>query len=405
VRPKGPSSWWSPISLGIAALLLLLAPLPALRTLTTVHIPTGLDPVDLLVVAAITVAVLTGVRLRSHEWVWLGAACGLNLALLLGAWLRRYGHEITRETIALYAHPVAIVVAGTLGALLAGRGESRRTNVALVMAIGFVILGLSIFVDGLGFYSPPVPKLTGPLALQRNGGFMLQGNEAGALYATYAVPCAVLLAAIGRQRLAVALLAFSLVAIAVTGSRESIGTFGVTLLVGALLTGRIARVRYAVVALVAFVSAWAIAAPGAFANISSDTNSFLSGRPTLWRDALHYLAKDDHWLVGGGLGGYERYVQGKLGHPFTTHSEPLRLLVDGGVLMLLGYLVLIVVLWWLAGRVGGPIGLALRTAVFGFVLIGLVKDFGPFTRPAAWLWALAALALAALDEREPQQSA
>jgi O-antigen ligase/polysaccharide polymerase Wzy-like membrane protein len=388
----------------LAAALLLLAPLPALRDLTEIAIPAGLDPVNGLVVLALVAALVVGIRLRAREWGWLFAVAALNLALLLVAWLRRYGHEVSRESVALYGHQVVIVFAGTLAALLAGRGERARERVALVLWAGLVVLALSIFAEALGVYNPPVAERSGVLAVQPNGGFMLQANEAGALFATYGVPTAVLLRVAGRQRFAVGLLALSLAALAVTQSRESIGTFGVALLAGAVLTGYIARARYGLVALVAFVSSWAIAAPGAFAKISSDTNTFLSGRPSLWHEALRYLGQDNNWLWGGGLDGFESYVQRKLGHPFTTHSEPFRLLVDGGVIMLAGYVVLVLALWWLALRAGGTIGLALQVGVLSFVLVGLVKDFGPFTRAAAWLWALAALAVLAIEDQRAADS-
>ena len=395
-------AWRHPaVGLGLAFALLVLAPLPGLRDLLEAPIPAGLDPVIVLVVISVFAAGLGALTMPVNREPLLILAIGLNFELLVIAWFRTEA-SASGGSLALIGHPAAVVLAGFLAAQLVAP-EKARATIALGLALGLGIVALSVFADAVGLYNPPVPELSGPLLVKPNGGLMLQGNEAAALLAVFVLPAVVLLRAVRRPRLAVIVFVLCVAAIPVTRSREAVVVLLVAGAAFLLLTRKIGFRTLVFAAAAVIGIAAAIALPHFLDHPAASLTSWSSGRTNIWKQAFVYLGHSPHWLIGGGLNDFETFVQHTwLGLPWTTHNEPLRLLVDGGPLMFLGYVLLIVVLWRLASRTEQHVGVALKITLVSIIVLGLFKDAGVFTRGVAWLWPLAALAV--LHARSPAEA-
>jgi hypothetical protein len=314
----------------------------------------------------------------------------VNLELLAIAWYRAYGGHPSANTVGTLAHSAVLFVAGAAAVMCVGREEATQL-VALATAGSLALVSVSVLAELAGLYHPPVQQVAGPLAVKLEGGIMLQANEAGALLGTFGVPTLILLRHEGYRLLAYGLLAVEVPALLVTRSREGIAAFVIGLLALAALEGRRRLVLGSVGAIVAGLILAAVAMPTRASHAIHNPNAYLKGRPTLWREAVDFVRAGNVWLNGGGLNRFETYIHGVLGYSVTTHMEYFRLLVDGGLLMVAAWIVLLAVMWLAARDAGGAEGRALQVAVVCTAAIGLARDNGPFTRGSAWLWALAAL--------------
>jgi hypothetical protein len=381
-----------------AILVLAIAPLPSVEQILGVSAHAGLDAVDILVFLALGIALTRAAPFPFLEERPFVVVTALNFALLVVAWYRSYGNDtVVLQSLALILHPAVVFLAGVLAVQLVAPEQARAT-VAWGMTGMLFVVGLFVFAQAIGIYSPPgyTP------GVKANGGLMLQGNEAAALFSTFAVPAFVLLRAIGRVRIGIALLAFSLPVLLVTVSRSSLLIFPITLVALAVFDRR-AQTARAVLVVIVFSAVYLgtigrarthEVVQGLTAH-SISSNETLNGRPYIWRLAIRYLDQDSHWLVGGGLNSFDAYtaLDPRLGAgTYTTHNTWLRQLVNGGFFMAGGYLLFLIALWQLSRRSNAPEAVALRVAVVGTILLGLTKDVSPFDRGGAWLWTLAALA-------------
>jgi O-antigen ligase len=394
-----------------ALLILTLAPIPSVEQLLGVSARAGLDIVNILVVFALGMAITRALHFPLLDERLVIAVTVLNFGLLLIAWYRGYvGQSGAFGSLTLVLHPAVVFVAGVLVVQLLDP-HSATEWVGLGMAGMLVVVGVSSLAQAIGLYTP-----AGLAAgVKVNGGIMLQGNEAAALFSTFAVPAFVLLRAVGRHRLGVALLLFSLPVLLVTQSRTSLIILPLSLLALAIFDRRAQTAR--VVAGVAILGVIYVGTVGrsstqqiiqSLTQHSLGSNQTLSGRPYLWNKAIEFLDLDSHWLYGGGLNAFERFtaLDPKLSNAgFTTHNVWLRQLVNGGVLMAIGYLVFLLGLWRLSKKTSSPPAIALRVALVATILLGLTKDLNPFDRGGAWLWTLAALAALPAAATAPVQTA
>jgi hypothetical protein len=379
-------------------LVLAIAPLPSVEQLLGVSVHAGLDAIDILVFLGLGIALSQGLRFPFAEERPFAVVAALNFGLLVVAWYRSYGSAAAAlGSIPLILHPLVIFLAGLLVVQLVAPDEARAT-VAWGLAGMLFVVGLSVIAQAIGIYTPNgyTP------GVKANGGLMLQGNEAAALFSTFGVPAFILLRSIRRVGVGVALLVFSVAVLLVTASRSSLLIFPVTLLALAIFDRRSQTAKAVLIVLILCgIYAGTIGRTRTEHIVTSLTshplrsNQTLSGRPYIWGQAVRYLDQDSHWLVGGGLNSFEAYTAldprlGAAGH--TTHNTWLRQLVNGGAFMAGAYLLFLIAVWRLSRRTSSPPALALRVALVATILLGLTKDLSPFDRGGAWLWTLAALA-------------
>lgn len=384
-----------------AVVVFVLAPLPALDALTGITLPAGLDPFEILVLIGAGVALQTEAArpVRGRRVLW--TLLIVNFALLLLAWYRTYGEQaLTADSVALVLRPAATVAAGIIAVRLLPPSKVVRT-LALAISIALLLVAASIVLQRLGLFSTPYHEENVlRLGSKQYGGLMLDGNDAGWLFAIFAVPAFLLLRAVNLRSLGFVVLLSAIPVLLITLSRSSIAAFIVSLT--ALLFLDRARMRGVATALivVAVAVAWAAtvgqsqitALEQSFSRYPGDRNAALSGRETIWTAAQDFLAADKRrWVVGGGLDSFRDFAESTpLRSGFATHNSALKQVTNGGLVMLAAYLLLFIAMWWLSGRAEPTLRMALRVALVGFLVVGLSGDLDFFSPAAAWLWALAA---------------
>jgi O-antigen ligase len=383
-----------------AVVVLALSPIPSIDGLVGVSLPTGMDPLTLLVVVGLGLT-LQRFRLRLGATPLLTWLVALNLAVLTVAWLRTYGQgEISPSSLALFLKPGIVVLAGVLVVGLLPP-EKRLRTLAYGMAGALLVVALSVVLHRAGLYRTAYQVANEQrLGFKQYGGLLGNGNTAGSFLAAFTLPAFVLLRGAGSRVLPWVLLAVTMPVLLVTFSRGSIIAFGVTLAALAVLyhrrlEGVLIAAGTALAGLVWSLTAGNSAATFLLENLSQrqgDANSQLSGRLDIWDRTFDYLNADPaRWLVGGGLDAVRDFnLSSSLGGSFATHSAYLEHIANGGIVDLGLYAALCVVLFVLARGVRTPEGLALQLCVVATLVLGIASNFDLFTRHAAWVWVLAA---------------
>ena len=394
-----------------AVTIFVLAPLPALDTFFGFSLPAGLDPFDFLVVIGAGVALQVDAPgpLRGRRLLWVALVA--SAALLTLAWYRTYGQATGSGVVSFIVRPFAGVVAGLLVARLVPRERLVRT-IAVAMAFSLLLVYASVVLQRLGVFSfghqaEDVSRDVATLRGARYGGLMESGNDAGALIALFAVPTYVLLRSMRMNVLGSVVLFASVPLLLLTVSRGATVAFLVSLLLLLILDRRAARgmrMAFGVLAVAAVLVTTVGQTQLRFFEttlLENDTNVALNGRQDIWKNATQFLAdKPSRWVVGGGLDAFRSYAQTtSLGGSFATHNAALKLLTNGGAIMLAVWILLLLGLWSLTRRADPDLALALRIALIGVVVVGLTSDTDVLSRPAAWIWALAgAVAASRTDE-------
>ncbi len=393
-------SLYSPQTLATA--LLLLAPLPSLGAALGIPVPLGLEPFDVLALIGLGVLIIRGTPLFALPSRWLRGLIGVNILLLVIAWYRTYGQgAISASDMALIVKPVVLIVAGFLVVALLDPRRARET-VALGLFWALVVIGLSVFLQRAGLYTPSV---TGPSLVTggepKPGGILLAGNTAGPVIAAFTLPAYMLLRSVGRERLGVALVIFAFPVLLATLSRGSLVTFAAALVVFALFERRRLRNALIVLGVAACGLAWVVTAgQGEEQQIISsvqvnegNTNAQLNGRIGIWDTAWEYLGDPPHLLVGGGLDDFRDFASATtLQNAFATHDTLLYGLTTGGILMAAAIFGLFLWLLLAPGVRDPDLRVALRLAIVGLLVAGVTADITPFDPMVAWLWVLVALA-------------
>jgi len=383
---------------GYAFVILMLAPLPAIGELVGATVPLGLDPLDVMVVVGCAVMIQQSRRQRFLGRRVTGLVV-VSLAIFVFQWYRTYGADaFTGSAAALLIKPVIVLLAGITLVNLLGRSNLAEILGSGMAAVLFLV-GMSVVLQRVGLYhTAHQVAYEESLGAKQYGGLMLDGNSLGALFGIFAVPTYVLLAANGR-RWAVITLVFAVPILLISLSRSGIAAFFTGLVALALLDRQ--RMRGARIVVIVGVGAaiWAatlgreqiVTLRATLTGYSYDPNAALSGRAAIWRQARNFLNDGHHWLFGGGLDSFRDYaLSSPLHHAFATHNLYLRLLTNGGVLMALAFVALVIGLWMLGRSAQSPEGLALRIALASMLVLGLTLDFDIFSRLSVWLWVLAA---------------
>lgn len=391
----------SPVA--FAVVVLALAPLPDVGALVGVSVPVGFDPVTLLVALGAGMALQRGVSFpfrNERALVWL--TC-LGLGLLAIAWFRTYGRDAaTAASVALLVKPAIIVAAGVLAVHMLPRTRVEET---LALALGGILLviGLSVAVQRLGLYTTVAQEANAAkLQLKQYGGVMISGNDAGAIVAVFTLPAFVLLRSVGRSMFAATVLLAAVPVLLITMARASMIALVCGLAALAVLDRRGARGARVALGVVGAAAIWTatIGRPQAdilvtnLQSTSGDANATLSGRSAIWEEVPRFLDQSDQsWLVGGGLDSFKAYAETALGNAFATHNAYFAYLTNGGAIMLVAAVALLVAMWNASGRTNDSVRVALRTAVVSIAVLGLSANVDVFTRSAAWIWPLAAAAV------------
>jgi O-antigen ligase len=386
-----------------AVIVLAVAPLPDLGALVGVSVPVGFDPVTLMAALGAGIAVQRGVSFpfrNERGLVWL--TC-LGLGLLAISWFRTYGQDDTTASgFALLVKPTIIVAAGVLAIHLLPR---TRVEEVLACALGGILLaiGVSVVLQRLGLYTTVAQEANAEkLQLKQYGGVMISGNDVGAIVSVFTLPAFVLLRSIGHRTFAATVLLASFPVLLITMARASIVALVCGLAAFAVLDRRAARGARIALGVVAAAALWTATigrqeADTLITNLQStsgDTNATLSGRSVIWEEVPRFLDQGDHrWLTGGGLDSFKSYAETALGNAFATHNAYLAELTNGGAIMLVAAVALLVALWRAAGRAQESVSVAVRTAVVSIAVLGLSANVDVFTASAAWIWPLAAAAV------------
>jgi hypothetical protein len=386
-----------------------LAPLPSIGALVGASIPLGLDPLDVLVVMALSVAMLRGTPAAFREERPLLRLIGLNLAVFVVAWYRTYGGHVTGSGIGALVKPVVVLLAATCVLQLL-EPEERVDRAARAMGWALIVIAASVLLQRLGVYrTAHQTQYDVILGAKQYGGLMLDGNSAGGLFAVFALPVYVLLRSSGARTLGIAVLAAAVTVLLISLSRSSVagaaaGLASLVMLQRRRLEGARLSVGLAAIGGLAALTVGRGELSQFAKSLSgyhSDPNAALSGRLAIWRQARIFLDQGHHLVFGGGLDSFRAFaLSGPLQHAFATHSVVLRLLTTGGVIMLALFAALIFALWLVGRTPSTDVGVALRLAVVSFLVVGLALDVDVFARTWTWLWLLAGLA--AYDRLGPQ---
>ena len=224
--------------------------------------------------------------------------------------------------------------------------------------LGVVVLTMLFQRAGLYHTVAASTSLQGAGA-KKNGGILLDTNNVGAIVSSFAVPNFLLLRAADMRKIGIWVLVGAIPVLVMTFSRSGILAFVASVLfLAALDRKRLTGARIAVTA-AAFGGLW-IATLGAgpghqllerYASQRSDTNAIAQRRVSIWHQTIIYLdIHPSRWIWGGGLDDFKNFaVLGPLGNGFAPHSLILRLLTDGGFVMLSVYFALLLVLLVEAG--------------------------------------------------------
>jgi hypothetical protein len=391
-----------------AFIVLAVAPLPDAGTLVGVSVPPGFDPLTLLVALGAILAVHSGVSFpyrNAPGLVWL---TGLSLVLLAISWMRTYGQDaIDGTTIALLLKPAIVVAAGVLVVLLLPRARVEQT-LGLAMGGALLVIGASVALQRLGVYTSAAQLANADrLQLKQYGGLMISGNDAGAVVAAFTIPAYVLLRSAGYRGFGLCVLLASFPIMLITLARGSLVALMCSLAALAVLDRRAVRGARTVVGVLVVGVVWTLTVGRGQADIlltslqstSGDTNATLSGRSVIWDEVPVFLDQGhQRWLFGGGLDSFRAHTEAALGNAFATHSAYFAFLTNGGMLMLVTAVALLVALWHVAGRGRDSMRLALRTALVAVAVMGLSANVDVFTLAIAWIWPLAMAAMVLRDE-------
>jgi O-antigen ligase len=389
----------------LACTIVVLMPFSSVQAAVGVHLPAGLDPIDLLVVLAVLIGAGSLADGARRDKTVLGALIGLNVGLLVIAWWRTYGHgSISVSSTALVIKPAIEIAAGFLAIRLIPPAERMRT-LGTIMAIMLFAVGGSVFLQRLGLYHTSF-EASHELNIKKYGGILLDGNDAGAFLAMFSVPTYLILRATGRGRWGFAILALAFPVLLITLARGAMVAFALTLVFLAILDGRRAETLLVLCVVVALGVAWATT--GGQSQVQSieqrlaqeqfDPNAQLSGRLSIWQQAFQFLNEDkQRWVIGGGLNSFKSFAgTTTLQGDFATHNALLAYLTDGGVFMAAAFYLLL--LWLLLGRLrirADPVlRSALRIAVISYVVVGATAVMTITNPTGSWIWLLAAAVLA-----------
>jgi O-Antigen ligase len=391
----------SPVAFAVTVLAM--APLPDVGALVGVSVPVGFDPVTLLVAVGAGMALQRGVSFPfRNEPVLVWLTC-LGLGLLAISWFRTYGQAAaTASSLALLVKPAIIVAGGVLAVQMLPRTRLEETLACALGAI-LLVIGLSVALQRLGLYTTVAQEANAEkLQLKQYGGVMISGNDAGAIVSVFTLPAFVLLRSVGRPMLAATVLLASVPVLLITMARASMIALVCGLAALAVLDRRAARGARVALGVVGAAAIWTatIGRPQVdilvtnLQSTSGDANATLSGRSVIWDEVPRFLQQADHgWLVGGGLDSFKTYAETALGNAFATHNAYFADLTNGGAIMLVAAVALLVAMWNAAGRAKESVRVALRTALISIAVLGLSANVDVFTRSAAWIWPLAAAAV------------
>jgi hypothetical protein len=401
----------SPVA--FAVIVIALAPLPDVGALVGVSVPAGFDPLTLLVALGAVMAMHRNEAFPYRNERGLVWVTGLSLGMLAIAWFRTYGQgAISGTSIALLVKPTIIVAAGVLIVRLVPPTRLERT-LACAIAGALVLIGASVALQRLGVYTTAAQLANADkLQLKQYGGLMISGNDAGAVVAAFTIPAYVLLRSAGYRAFAVVVLLAAFPVELITLARGSLIALLCGLVALALLDRQAGRGMRTVLGVLGAGVVWTATLGHQQADIlltnfqstSGDTNATLSGRSVIWDEVPRFLDQGHHrWLVGGGLDSFKTYAESTLGNAFATHNAYFAFLTNGGTVMLVVGLALLVAMWRAAGRAQDSFRIALRTALVPLAVLGLSANIDAFTLAAAWVWPLAA-AVVAMQPRFPSQS-
>jgi O-antigen ligase len=241
--------------------------------------------------------------------------------------------------------------------------------------------------------------------IKKYGGILLDGNDAGAFLAMFAVPAYLILRATGRGRWGFAILAFAFPVLLITLARGAMVAFAVTLVFLAILDARRAETLLVLCVVIVLGVAWATTAGQSqvqsieqrLAQEQFNQNAVLSGRLSIWQQAFQFLNADkQRWVIGGGLNSFKSFAgTTSLQGEFATHNALLADLTDGGVIMAAAFYLLL--LWLLLGRLrtrADPVlRSALRIAVISYIVVGATATLTITNPTGSWIWLLAAAVL------------
>jgi O-antigen ligase len=400
-----------------AVVILLLAPIPSLGALIGVGIPVGLDPVNWLVILALGLAAQGAPSSAFHKHRAVTAVALLSIGVLAISWYRTYGQgPVSGSDIALILKPLIVVIAGFAVVYLLPRDQLVST---IALAVGGLlgVVAVSVFLQRLGLYETTYQQ-TRELALnvKQYGGIMLNGNASGSLVGIFSVPAFVLLRAAGYRALATLVLALALPVLFISVSRGGIAAFAAGVAV-MLVFGRDRRhVLITLGAVLVLGGIWGATAGQRDVSLvwervgryEQDPNAALSGRSTIWEQAQRYLDEEPSRIfIGGGLDDFKGYNAESLSSGFAAHNVALRLLTDGGLVMLAAFALLMIVLWRASAWADPEMRTALRAAIAAALVFGLTHSMDVFSTRLTWLWVLtaAATAQAAARQTKPQRTA
>jgi O-Antigen ligase len=218
----------------------------------------------------------------------------------------------------------------------------------------------------------------------------------------FTVPAFVLLRSVGRTMFAATVLLASVPVLLITMARASMIALLCGLAALAVLDRRAARGARVALGVVGAAAIWTATigrsqADTLITNLQStsgDANATLSGRSAIWEEVPRFLDQaHGGWVVGGGLDSFKAYAETALGNAFATHNAYFAYLTNGGAIMLVAAVALLVAMWKAAGRASDSVRVALRTAVVSIAVLGLSANVDVFTQSAAWIWPLAAAAV------------
>jgi hypothetical protein len=385
----------------LACTIVVLMPFSSVQAAIGIHLPAGLDPIDLFVVLAVLIGAgpLAGAR---RDKTVLGALIGLNVGLLVIAWWRTYGHgSISVTSVALVVKPAIEIAAGFLAIRLVPAGE-RIPTLGTIMAIMLFAVGASVILQRAGLYHTTFAAAH-EFNIKRYGGLLLDGNDAGAFLAMFSVPTYLVLRATGRERWGFAIIALAFPVLLITLARGAMVAFAVTLVFLAILDGRKAETLVVLCVVIGLGVAWATTGGQSqvqvieqrLAQNQFNTNGQLSGRVTIWQQSLQFLNADkQRWLIGGGLDSFRSFASTTtLQQEFATHNALLFYVTTGGVIMAAAFFLLL--LWLLFARIRADpvVRSALRIAVIGYIVVGVTADMTIANAAGSWIWLLAAAAL------------
>lgn len=383
----------------LAYAVLALAPLPSIGLLVAQAIPTGSDPLNVLVVLGFALALhrASGLPLRRNRLMV--ALIVLNFGLLVVAWFRTYGGFPDWSGYApLVVKPLIVLAAAVVIVQSLPRAKLIPT-VATGFAVTLGAVCASVVLQKLGIYRVYNQESRD---IKQFGGLMLGGNAAGALLAMYAIPTYVLLRSVGRARIGVAIIVVTIPVLLITLSRTSLIAFAVGL-VALVALDRRRLSGFAILGFVGVVAAlWA--KTGGYSQVSflldraeqnpGDINAQLSGRAAVWDQAMVYLDQGRHWFVGGGLDAFQQFnLTSPLQYAWATHNMYLDLLTTGGLAMLAAFAALAATLWWSVRGIDADVATAIRLVIVSLLVIGFASDVELFSRTQTWFWVLIAVAM------------